>query len=72
MSEKQKRPKRRKRRRKSDAEKTVDEVTGFIEDNPVTSAVAALAAGAVATSVFKMFITDNKAAGEAPEPDEAD
>jgi len=38
------------------ANKAVGEVTGFIDDNPVTSAVAALAAGAVAASLFKMNI----------------
>ena len=38
------------------ANKAVGDVTGFIDDNPVTSAVAALAAGAVAASLFKMNI----------------
>jgi len=38
------------------ANKAVGEVTGFIDDNPVTSAVAALAAGAVAASLFKMNV----------------
>ena len=45
---------RKSRRRKKNAEKAVGEVTDFIEDNPVTSAVAALAAGALATTLFKM------------------
>ena len=45
---------RKSRRRKKNAEKAVSEVTDFIEDNPVTSAVAALAAGALATTLFKM------------------
>lgn len=36
------------------ANKALGDVTGFIDDNPVTSAVAALAAGAVAASMFKM------------------
>jgi len=68
---KRQRPRRRRRRRKSDAEKTVDEVTDFIEDNPVTSAVAALAAGAVAASVFKMFVVPQEPADD-PEPKDAD
>ena len=42
------------RRRKRQAEQAVSEVTDFINDNPVTSSVAALLAGAVATSLFKM------------------
>jgi len=45
---------RKSRRRKRNAEKAVGEVTDFIEDNPVTSAVAALTAGALATTLFKM------------------
>lgn len=71
MSEKRERqrPKRRRRRRKSDAEKTVDEVTGFIEDNPVASAVAALAAGAVVASVFKV-VTDLTPGNEEQKPEE--
>jgi hypothetical protein len=36
------------------ADRAVGEVTGIIEDNPVTTALAALAAGAVAASLFKM------------------
>jgi hypothetical protein len=62
---------RRRRRRKSEAEKAVDEVTGFIEDNPVASAVAALAAGAVAASVFKIVTAENEGDDETPESGEA-
>ena len=32
------------------------DVTGYIENNPITSAVIALAAGVIATSVFKMTV----------------
>jgi len=65
---------RKSRRRKRNAEKAVSEVTDFIEDNPVTSAVAALVAGALATSVFKMSMggkakrTAENKKGEEPEP----
>jgi len=45
---------RKSRRRKKNAEKAVSEVTDFIEDNPVTSAVGALAAGALVTTMYKM------------------
>lgn len=71
MSEKQKRPKRRRRRRKSQTEKTVDDVTGFIEDNPVASAVAALAAGAVVASVFKIAMPNAQGDDEELEPEDA-
>ena len=47
---------RRGRRFRKQTDNTIEEVTGFIEANPVTSAVAALAAGAIATSVFKMAL----------------
>lgn len=50
------RSRRSRRRRSSKGDQAVKEVTDFIEDNPVTSSVVALAAGAIATSVFKMFI----------------
>ena len=53
---------RRSRRGRGKGDAVVREVTGFIEENPVTTAVAALAAGALATSVFKMTI--GKPAGE--------
>lgn len=36
------------------ANKAVGEFTGFIDDNPVTSAVAALATGATLAAMFKM------------------
>lgn len=64
------RSRRKRRRRKSQTEQTVEEVTGFIEDNPVTSAVVALAAGAVAASVFKI-VTEKRSVDEDPEPEEA-
>ncbi|MFQ5634442.1 MAG: hypothetical protein ACE5G3_03815 [Gammaproteobacteria bacterium] len=47
---------RRRRHSQIKGEEAVREVTEFIEDNPVTSAVFALAAGALATSVFKMTV----------------
>jgi len=50
------RSRRSRRRSSSKGDQAVQEVTDFIEDNPVTSAVVAMAAGAVATSVFKMFM----------------
>lgn len=46
----------RSRRRSRGGDATIREVTGYIEGNPVTSAVIALAAGVVATSVFKMTV----------------
>jgi len=50
------RSRRSRRRSKSKGDAAVQEVTDFIEDNPVTSAVVALAAGAIATSLFKMTV----------------
>ena len=62
------RSKRRRSSRKGD--QAVQEVTDFIEDNPVTSSVVALAAGAIATSVFKMFMANQvDAEDEEPEAD---
>jgi len=43
------------------ANKKVGEVTGFIDDNPVTSAVAALAAGATLAAMFKMNVERTEA-----------
>lgn len=63
---------RRSRRRRSSnkGDQAVQEVTDFIEDNPVTSSVVALAAGALATSVYKMFIANQAGAeDEGPEAD---
>lgn len=51
---------RRSRRRRSKGDQAVQEVTDFIEANPVTSAVVALAAGAIATSVFKMAVAQKE------------
>ncbi len=59
---------RRGRRFKKQTDDTIEEVTGFIEANPVTSAVAALAAGAIATSLYKMAL----AAQAAQEEEESD
>ncbi len=50
------RSRRSKRRSRGKGDAVVREVTNFIEENPVTTAVAALAAGALATSVFKMTV----------------
>jgi hypothetical protein len=67
------------RRRKRQAEQAVGEVTDFINDNPVTSSVAALLAGALATSLFKMTADGftqrgarqaSDASKESPEPGE--
>ncbi len=43
------------------------DVKGFIDENPVTAAVIALAAGVAATSAFKM-VTGKSAAPEAKAP----
>ncbi len=45
---------RKSKRFKRQSEKAVSEVSEFIEDNPVTSALGALAAGALVTTMFKM------------------
>ena len=53
------------RRKLRDLNRGAEDVKGFIDENPVTSAVIALAAGAAATSVFKM-VTAKPAASAAP------
>jgi hypothetical protein len=60
---------RQMRRIRRNIDSTTGEVSDFIETNPVTSAVVALAAGALATSVFKMTV--GRPSGEGPEPDAA-
>jgi len=45
---------RKSRRFKRQSDRAVNEVTDFIEDNPVTSALGALAAGALVTTMYKM------------------
>jgi hypothetical protein len=47
---------RRTRRARRQTDAAIREFTEFIDDNPVVSAVAAATAGAVATSLFKMFV----------------
>lgn len=44
------------RRARRQTDQAIREVTEFIDDNPVVSAVAAAAAGAIATGIFKMFV----------------
>lgn len=60
---------RRARRARREAEATIREVKNFIDENPVTSAVVAVAAGALATSIFKMAVQTS--AREAPRAEPA-
>lgn len=61
---------RRARRARREAEATIREVKTFIDENPVTSAVVAVAAGALATSIFKMAVQNSarEASGAEPAP----
>ncbi len=47
---------RRTRRARRQTDAAIREFTEFIDDNPVVSAITAATAGAIATSLFKMFV----------------